>query len=130
MLRPTFDNALGGLEKTRKSVRAGFLPALRNRSEASLLSFTLEAEPAVAVFTGDCDVAAKRTLAALRCLSTIGEPLEYFWTSGVSRTAVGLSSLSGGGRHQPHFPPFAARVQKGPITHRQSSSPVAVRAKV
>src|SRR5213595_2291143 len=125
MLQPTFDNALGCLEPRRKSIRTGFLPAFRNRSEATLLAFTLETEPAVAILTCYCDVAAECTLAPFRRPSTIGETLEGLGTRARSRAPVDLSSLRGGGRHQPHLPPFAARVQKGPITHRQSSSPVA-----
>src|SRR2546423_7816961 len=130
ILQPTFDNTLGCLEPGRKSIRTSFLPTVGHRRQAPLFPFTLEAEPAVAELARYGDVAAEWAFAPLRRLPAIREAFENLGTRAGSRTPVDLSPLCRGGRHQPYFPPFAARVQKGPITHRHSSSPVAIRAKV
>jgi hypothetical protein len=113
-----FHNALRRLQPRRQSVRPGFGPSRWNRCESSLLPFTFEAEPSVAVFAGDRDRVPEWTSAAVRGPAAIRLSLKA--AGGAVRCPpVDLPSLSRCGGNQPHLPPLASRIEKRPITHRQ-----------
>jgi hypothetical protein len=115
-----FHNALRGLKPRRQAVGSSFVPAWGHRRKSTLITFALEAEPAVAVFGGDRRTPVKRNPASLRrfpALRTTSERRGPAW----GRPPVNLSSLCRGGRDQPHLPPLAPCVEERPITHRRSS---------
>ena len=116
----TFHNAPGTLQPGRHPVGAGVLPPIRHGRQPSLLPVGLEAEPAVAVLTCDGNRSSERSAPPLRSATTIQLPHIAIARGRVRRDpAIYLSSLGSGRRDQPHFPPFARRVEKRPITHRQ-----------
>ena len=51
-------------------------------------------------------------------LRAIDHTLPHLYELALGGTAVGLSSFCGGRCDQPHLPPPAGRIEKGPITHR------------
>jgi hypothetical protein len=115
--RSTFHNAFGRLQPTRHSVGSRFFPAARYRRESPLFAFTLEAQPAVAVFTGDSNAAAKRSPPSFRRAPTIRNPRR---ARRIDRgPSISLSSFRGSWCHEPHLPASPRRVEKGPITHRE-----------
>jgi len=130
ILRPTFDNAFRGPQPRRQPVWSRILPALGDWRETSLLSFAFEAEPAVAEFAGDDDVAADRAFAAVLRLPAISEALESLGSGGGCGAAVDLSSFCCGGRHQPDFPTLAAWIEKGSVTHTSPPSQNAPRSEL
>jgi hypothetical protein len=120
--RGTFDNALRALKPGCESVGACLVPAVWYGGKPPLLAPTLETEPTVAVFACDIEVSPKRVPSPLRGDSPIGNAF-----MGGSRhrpaglgAAISPASLGSGWRHQPHFPPPARRIDKGPITHPPS----------
>src|SRR6266566_5163633 len=118
--RSAFHNASRRLEPTRQPVGTCFLPIRWNRGETSLLAFALEAEPAVAVFTGDGDTSSKIGSAPFRSATSLESALVALASRG-GCPAIDLSSLRRGRRHQPHLPPLTRRIEKRPITHARSS---------
>ena len=115
-----FHNELGCLQPGRQAVGPSFIPARGYRRKSALLTLALEAEPALAVFGGDCCAPVERNpasfwrLPALRAAGERRGPARC-------RPPVDLSSLCRGGRNQPHLPPLAPCVEERPITHRRSS---------
>lgn len=115
-----FHNAPGALKPAGHSVRPGLLPTVGHGGQSSLLPLALEAEPTVAVFTGDGNRSAEWSAPPLRCATAV--QLANIWSvCGPARRgpAIDPSSLGRGRRDLPHFPPSARRVEKRPITHRQ-----------
>jgi hypothetical protein len=115
-----FHNAFRSLEPCRHPVGSGFLPTGRHRREAPLLALALEAQPTLAVFAGDSRGAPEWPSPALRS----SPPIETTLVRGAAARGgppIGLPSLSGRGRNQPHLPPLALRIEKRPIAHRRSS---------
>jgi hypothetical protein len=115
---PAFHNAFRGLKPRCQSVWPGFLPALWHRGESSLITFGLEAEPALAVFAGDSRRSAERTSPALRSSSAVQLAL-VCGAAARGCPPVDLPSLSRGWCNEPHLPPLARRIEKRPITHGQ-----------
>jgi hypothetical protein len=113
-----FHNALRDLKPRRQSIRAGFGPSSRNRRQSSLLPFTFEAEPAIAIFAPHRNRAPERTSSSIRSSPAIGLALEGVAAAG-GCPPVGLPSLGSRGRNQPHLPSLARRIEKRSITHRQ-----------
>src|SRR5258705_7993975 len=97
------------------------MPSVRHRRQSTLLALTLETEPAVAEFAGHFHRSSERTLPAVSTLTAIVK-IRIFLCRPDSRPAVSFPSFRGSGRHQPDFPPLARRVEKGPITHAESSA--------
>lgn len=115
-----FHNAPGALQPGRHPVRAGLLPTFRHGRQPSLLTFALEAEPAIAVLTGDGNRSSEWSAPPLRGATAVQRPdIESVRGRPRRAPAIDLSSLSRGRRDQPDLPPFARRVEKRPITHRQ-----------
>ena len=118
--RTAFHNALRGLEPRGHAVGSCFLPAGRNWSEPPLLTFALKAEPSVTELTRDGHGSVEWGFTPVGCepaLRNTGHAL----TARCRRPAIDLSSLRCGGRHQPHLPALARRVEKRPIAHARSS---------
>jgi hypothetical protein len=122
--RGTFDNALRALKPGCESVGACLLPTVWYGGKPPLLAPTLETEPAVAIFACDIEVSPKRVPSPLRGDSPVGNA---FVRACASRhrpagpgAAISPASFCGGRGHQPHFPPPARRIDKGPITHPPS----------
>jgi hypothetical protein len=119
--RGTFDNALCTLKPGCEFVGACLLPALGYGSKPPLFSAALEAEPAAAVLARDLEVSPKRVPSPLGRDSPLGSAFvhgsTYRHRSAGRGAAINTASFGGGWSHQPHFPPFAFRVDKGPITH-------------
>jgi hypothetical protein len=118
ILGAAFDNALRCLEPGGQPVGPCFVPAFRHWRQTPLFAFALETEPAVGEFARHDYVTAKRTFPALGHPSSIGEPVERVIGAAGPGAAVRPSSFCGCGCDQPHLPSPAARVQKGPVTHR------------
>jgi hypothetical protein len=115
--QPTFDNTFSRLDPHGKPIRPDLRPAFGNRSEASLLTLALEAEPSVAVLARDLHTSPERVLTPLRGTTSFGKALKIYDPFASCRSPVSLSSFRGQWRHQPDLPPSAPRVEKGPITH-------------
>lgn len=116
--RTAFHNALRGLEPRGHAVGSRFLPAGRNWSEPPLLTLALKTEPSLTEFAGDGHGSPERGFTPVRCEPTLRSRRQTF-AARCAGPAVSLPSLRCGGRHQPHLPAFARRVEKRPITHRQ-----------
>src|SRR5882762_9116787 len=97
------------------------MPAVGHRSQSSLLALTLETEPTVAEFAGDVHRSSERALPPVSTLPAILKVRILFRPSD-GRPAINLPSFRGRGRDKPDFPPLARRVEKGPITHAESSA--------
>ena len=122
--RPAFDNAFGRLKQRRKSIGSGLLPTRGHWCETPLFAFTLEAEPAVAVFARDFHVSSERTLAALGGVAPVGKALKVLPTGSCCRATVDSPSFSCRWSHQPNLPPLARRIEKRPIVHADPPPPV------
>jgi hypothetical protein len=122
-----FHNALRGLEPRGHAVGPRLLPPGRDGSEPPLFTFALKAEPSLTELARDGHGSVEWRFTPVRSESTLRNGGRAF-AARCRRPAVDLSSLRRGGGHQPHFPAFARRVEKGPITHARSS--VALCAKV
>jgi hypothetical protein len=118
--RTAFHNALRRLEPRGHAVGSGFLPTGRNWSEPPLLTLALEAEPSLTEFARDSHGSTEWGLPPVRSEPALRSPRKGFAAPGAG-PAVSLPSLRCGGRHQPHLPAFARRVEKRPITHARSS---------
>lgn len=120
--RRTFDNAFRGLEPRCQPVGPRFVPAVGNRSESPLVALTLETEPSAAVFARDFHVTPKWVLASLRGAPPVGKTGELVTPGATARrAAIHAAPLGRRRRHQPDFPPFTARIHKGPVTQAASS---------
>lgn len=120
--RRTFDNALRALEPSGEPVWPRFIPTVRHRSEAPLVTLALETEPPPAIFARDFHGSPEWFLAPLRGAPPVGKAREIASPSPAARrAAISLPSFRGRWRHQPDFPPLAPRVHKGPITQAASS---------
>lgn len=120
--RTAFHNASCRREPARETIGSRFLPVRRNGCQASLISLALETEPPVAVLGRDRHTSSIGRPTPL----TRAAPLESALAAsrcGSGSPPIDLSSLGGGRRHQPHFPPLARRIEKRPITHAGSPSP-------
>jgi hypothetical protein len=119
--RGTFDNALRAQEPTRQRGRACLLPPVGYRGKPPLLSPALKTEPSAAVFARDFDVSAEWVPSPLRRDSPVGNAFvlasAYRHRSTGRGAAINPAPFGGGWGHQPHFPPPAVRIDKGPITH-------------
>jgi hypothetical protein len=115
-----FYNALGRHKPGRQLVGSSLFPAGGHGRESALLTLALEAKPTLTEFGGYRHAPLKRiptSLGRFAALRTTSKGIAS--TSGCP--PIDLSSLGCGGRHQPHLPPLSPRVEKRPITHRQSS---------
>jgi hypothetical protein len=118
----SFDNAFRAMEPGGKPVGPRFIPPLRHRSESPLLTVALETEPSLAVFARDFDRSPEQALAPLRGAPPVGKAREIVSPRPAARrSAVSIPSFRGPWPHQPHFPPLAPRVHKGPIIQAASS---------
>jgi hypothetical protein len=118
--RTAFHNALRGLEPCAHAVGSGFFPAGWNRSKPPLLTFALETKPSLTEFARDSHGSTEWGLPPVWSEPALRSPGEAF-AAPCAGPAVSLPSLRCGGRHQPHLPAFARRVEKRPITHARSS---------
>jgi hypothetical protein len=125
MLGTAFHNALRGLEPRRHSIGSRLIPAWWHRCQAPLLAFAFEAKPTLTVFARDGYTSPERSLSPIRRIPPLRKSSEAAGACR-GRPAIDLSSLRCRGRHQPHLPPLARRIEKSPITHARSS--VAVHA--
>jgi hypothetical protein len=119
-LGSAFHNAPSTLQPAGHPVRAGLLPTIRHGSQPSLLPLGLEAEPAVAVLTGDRNRSSEGSAPPLGSATAV-QLSDIGAVRGRARRgpAIDPSSLGRGRRDQPDFPSFARRVEKRPITHGQ-----------
>ena len=119
--RGTFDNALRAQEPPRQRGRACLLPPVGYWGKPPLLSSALETEPPVAEFARDFEVSPEWVPPPLRRDSPLGNAFvlasAYRHRSSGRGAAINPASFGGSWGHQPHFPPPAVRIDKGPITH-------------
>lgn len=115
-----FNNAPRALQPGGHPVRVGLVPTFRHGRQSSLLSLTLEAEPAVDVLARDRNRSSKWSAPPVRGPTAV-QLSDIRSVRGRARggPAIDLSSLGRGRRNQPHFPPSARRVEKRSIIHRQ-----------
>ena len=118
MSSPAFNNALRGLQPRRQAIGSRLLPAAWHWREPPFLVLALEAEPALAVFACDGHTSAKWSPSPVRRIPALHTAREAL-AARRGGPPVSLSSLRCGGRHQPHLPPLAGRVEKRPIAHAQ-----------
>lgn len=109
------------MEPGCESVGACLIPALWNGSEPAFFSPALETKPSVAVLARDFEVSPERVPSPLRGDSPFGNGIIASTASRLRPSRCGATispaSFGGGWGHQPHFPPPALRIDKGPITH-------------
>jgi hypothetical protein len=116
----TFDNALRCLEPGGKPVGPRFIPTLRHRSETPLVTVALETEPSAAVFARHFRGTVKWVLPPLRSAPPVRKARQI--NGRFARPApIGLPSFRGRWRYEPDLPPLSTSVDKGPITHADSS---------
>jgi hypothetical protein len=116
----TFHNALRCLEPGGKPVRPRFIPTFGYRSETALVTVALETEPPAAVFARHLQRSVEWVLPPLRSAPPVRKARYIDGLLG-RRASIGLPSFRGRGRNQPDLPPLSAGVDKGPITHADSS---------
>jgi hypothetical protein len=118
--RRTFDNALRCLEPGEEPIGPCLVPPFRHRSEAPFVTVALETEPSRAEFARDFYGSVEWVPSPLGRAPPIGKARRIDRPS-ARCTPIDLPSLRGSRRHEPDFPPLSTGVNKGPITHADSS---------